>query len=272
MTPHHPRPPRLPAPSRCARPSLLGPGQGGAEPAESILELLSDTPEPGRWRPAPVRAHRGAGASLLMAVGVVAVLIALAWALPAPQPSGMWAWSPLGPEIPAPARPAPPPVEPTPEPSPARIVEVVAEAAEPVPGAVPIPSNAGERVASAPVLHAVAPSPASAFRATQRTPPRGRVATRQADAEVDLVAALIAHEAARMPASAHAGGVDPSLSIAELVGSCRQGDRQQTLACKARICRGYWGRAQACPAREQARAERAERAAARQAPELALRS
>lgn len=272
MTPHRAQPPRLPSPPRRARPSLLGPGQGGAEPAESILELLSDAPAPGQWRPAPVRSARGVGASLLLAVGVVTALIGLAWVLPAPQPSGMWAASSMGPEVPTPGRAAPAPVRPAPAPAPtpARVVDVVVEAAEPPAAAVPIPSAVVEQ--AAPALQAAAPKAPNAAATARRTPPRSRVPTRPSDAEVDLVAALIAHEALRVPASAHAGGIDPSLSIAELVGSCRQGDRQQTLACKARICRGYWGRAQACPAREQGRAERAERAAARQAPELALRS
>jgi hypothetical protein len=247
--------------------------EGGAEPAESILELLSDASEPGHWRSAPVRPARGVGASLLVAAGVVAVLIALAWVLPAPQPTSIWARSSMGTDGSAPERPAPALVErmvaPPSATTPARVVEVLAEAAEPPPAAAPRSYGATESAASAPALHAAAPRVPTAAGAVRRVPPRGPVPTRSNDAEVDLVAALIAHEALRVPASTHAGGTDPSLSIAELVGSCRQGDRQQRLACKARICRGYWGRAQACPAREQGRAERA---AARQAPELALRS
>lgn len=48
-------------------------------------------------------------------------------------------------------------------------------------------------------------------------------------------------------------------NIAQLVSSCRSADRQETLACRWRICKGYWGKAEACPVRDRKAAERAAR-------------
>jgi hypothetical protein len=40
------------------------------------------------------------------------------------------------------------------------------------------------------------------------------------------------------------------LTIADLVQRCRQLGGDEATQCKKRICSGYWGKADACPARK----------------------
>lgn len=123
------------------------------------------------------------------------------------------------------------------------------------PAAAPAPEAANTRPVDKPRAKDRSKGGAGAPAGTASNP---RVAKRR-DSDVDIVAALIAHEDARLAAASRPVAEGPG-SIAELVSACKRSDKQQSLACKARICRGYWGKAEACPAGERARALRAAKA------------
>lgn len=104
----------------------------------------------------------------------------------------------------------------------------------------------------------VAESPAQAAARTVSSS-----STRQ-DSDVDLMAALLDHMAATEPTRAgqatpgvrKAAAAAPSpvaarpTTISGLVASCKQaGDKRAVTECRKRICKGYWGKADACPAR-----------------------
>lgn len=88
-------------------------------------------------------------------------------------------------------------------------------------------------------------------------PPRR--ADKRDDPDVDLLAALMAHVAspassAPKPAGRRGAGSDKAgahedLSIAKLVTRCEAMQGLRAAECRRRICDGYWGKAQACPAR-----------------------
>ena len=67
------------------------------------------------------------------------------------------------------------------------------------------------------------------------------------DPDADLVAAIMARmEPVGAASNAPAG--DRAGTIASLVGDCNaMRDSDSALACRRRICEGYWGKAQACP-------------------------
>lgn len=70
-------------------------------------------------------------------------------------------------------------------------------------------------------------------------------AARNGDADVDLLSALVAH----VDGQGRPINRSPE-TIAELVRRCEaQIDKTEAQACRRRICTGYWGKAQACPAR-----------------------
>jgi len=97
-------------------------------------------------------------------------------------------------------------------------------------------------------------------------------ATRQ-DSDVDLMAALLDHMAATDAGSNAAAATTPGVrkaaiatpsnttraapsnttrptTISGLVASCKDaGDKRAVSECRKRICKGYWGKAEACPAR-----------------------
>lgn len=90
-------------------------------------------------------------------------------------------------------------------------------------------------------------------RARRPTPAAAHAAPR--DPDVEVVAALMGQG----PGTATLHAPPPAVSypsIAGLAATCRGSD-QAALICRHRICRGYWGRADACPAREEAAAARA---------------
>lgn len=78
------------------------------------------------------------------------------------------------------------------------------------------------------------------------------------DADVELLAALMAHPNLTGPVTAskaQQAGVAPEpakqrddSNIATLVQRCAsRPSKQESLACRRRICQGYWGKAEACP-------------------------
>jgi hypothetical protein len=93
---------------------------------------------------------------------------------------------------------------------------------------------------------------------TPKPRPAPRVAGQRRDPDVDLLAALMAHVAVpasspQKPAShrtvrgGEAGGRE-HLSIAQLVQRCEAMQGSKAVECRRRLCEGYWGKAQACPA------------------------
>lgn len=108
------------------------------------------------------------------------------------------------------------------------------------------------RTATAPTVSRPGASPA----------PRTPVATSHPhDTDVDIISALMrsssAGSAPQSPGATAAAASAKSESIASLVNSCSSHSGQEVLACKARICKGYWGKAEACPKRERKAAEKA---------------
>jgi hypothetical protein len=110
--------------------------------------------------------------------------------------------------------------------------------------AVPAAAKASARHGS----HSQTPKPRAAHA----------VARKRDDPDVDLLAALMAHVAApasgpQKPANQTTlrrdKGLAPGeLSIADLVRRCERMQGNEALECRRRICDGYWGKAQACPA------------------------
>jgi DNA segregation ATPase FtsK/SpoIIIE, S-DNA-T family len=130
--------------------------------------------------------------------------------------------------------------------------------------------QAGKPAVDKPQAVAAAAKPAT-------TPARAAPATARRDADVEIVTALMSHidgrpVAARPAAPAQAQAPVPATlpdpagptsmpdNIADLVASCRGGaGTDEALACRWRICKGYWGKAEACPVRDRKAAERAAR-------------
>ena len=122
---------------------------------------------------------------------------------------------------------------------------------------------------SAGVSAAKAASPKSGHGAKEKTSrtdtvAQARPATRSrsstaasADSDVELIAAVIRHvdggqlgaPAAGRTATSKAGReAEGDASIASLVARCKSQGGAEALACRRRICDGYWGKAEACPA------------------------
>ncbi|MFO1339933.1 MAG: hypothetical protein U1F53_17190 [Burkholderiaceae bacterium] len=110
------------------------------------------------------------------------------------------------------------------------------------------PPRAGRHPPSA--RHAVKPSTQAAAR---KQPAAGAA---PADPDAELVAAImarmegsrVASERGSSPVSSERTSSDRSSTIAALVRDCDAlSDTGAALACRRRICDGYWGKAQACP-------------------------
>jgi hypothetical protein len=71
------------------------------------------------------------------------------------------------------------------------------------------------------------------------------------DPDVALVTALMEHSGAEGGARYGAAGVRSPETIAGLVQACNAKPGPEGLRCRREICRGYWGKAEACPAGEQ---------------------
>lgn len=88
----------------------------------------------------------------------------------------------------------------------------------------------------------------SVARRPAASEPATLVASREAD--VDLLAALLAHVARD---DAEALGANEQVTIAQIVRRCEmrgvKDGAAESRECRRRICDGYWGKAEACPAR-----------------------
>lgn len=139
----------------------------------------------------------------------------------------------------------------------------------PVPTAATITAKASETALAPPLAVRLAktptptrakathtrPTPAPPARAASATPAVARSAEPGAaaatkDADIVLLSALLAHVS--RDAQGAPKGSQAQLTIAQIVQRCeaRGGkDTPETRECRRRICDGYWGKAQACPAR-----------------------
>ena len=86
-----------------------------------------------------------------------------------------------------------------------------------------------------------APAPAPAAQPTEAAGPNGK------DADIALLSALLAH-VSRNAQSAPLAAPD-QMTIAQVVQRCEARGGQEARECRRRICEGYWGKADACPAR-----------------------
>lgn len=171
------------------------------------------------------------------------------------------------------ANPAAPPVLAMPSPA-----APAGKAAAPAPAVAkarprPAPERSAKTAAKDPrgARPAVATAPESR-RSTAPVPTAQaspvRVASARRDNDVEILAALMsqiedgapapASRAAAVQAAAPSAGVPDN--IAGLVATCRGNKTEASLACRARICKGYWGKAEACPARDRKAADRAAQA------------
>jgi len=89
-------------------------------------------------------------------------------------------------------------------------------------------------------------------RSTARNKPDTATNAPARDPDAELVAAIMARlESPQAPTGGRAttgATSDRSSTIASLVRDCNaMADSASALACRHRICEGYWGKAQACP-------------------------
>ena len=141
--------------------------------------------------------------------------------------------------------------------------------------AVPSARTAPPVVPSAPARTAArAPrplAPVAEDRSTSPSPPTPRPASKEPalaaagarssggngrDSDVDLIAAMVDHlQGTNKPslptasASTRAGKGERPVTIAKLVRDCKRLGGAEAVQCRRQICDGYWGKAQACPAR-----------------------
>jgi len=81
-----------------------------------------------------------------------------------------------------------------------------------------------------------------------RAGPEAAAAAAGPDPDAELVAAIMARLETRGGSATASRGPDRSNTIAALVRDCQAlPDPADALACRRRICDGYWGQAQACP-------------------------
>lgn len=162
---------------------------------------------------------------------------------------------------------------------PAVVPSVAASAVETIsPAMAPTARPAAEAPVTPPVLAAATPpktdrpktnTPSktsterrslTAERSTKpTTPTKTARSNSRGDTDVEIVTALMTHLEGKPNGTRSARAAErpvPS-NIAELVGSCQSGSTDEALACRARICKGYWGKANACPSRDRKPAERA---------------
>ena len=108
------------------------------------------------------------------------------------------------------------------------------------------PRAAATTNAAAPVV-----ARASVGASNRSIPAVGKMPAGQGpDSDVELLEAMVAHiqgleRAAQSPAVPASSA--RAQSIARLVQECKQLGPEETRACRAQICAGYWGKAEACP-------------------------
>ncbi len=126
--------------------------------------------------------------------------------------------------------------------APTRAAAAVAPSSKPAPR--PQASTSSKPSRSAPPRRTEARRTASAGKAapSTNTAASARPATPPSDdRDVELMAALMSHVGA-LPRNEQA-------TIAGLVANCRTKPRAEADQCRRDICDGYWGKAEACPAR-----------------------
>jgi hypothetical protein len=140
----------------------------------------------------------------------------------------------------------------------ARIENLPDESPPAAPAASPAAESASAPIAKAPPAPSTAPSPPppapkSAVVKPPAAKPRVAAIARPSDAandaDVALLNALLRHMA--RDNAGETASPQTQLTIAQLVHRCdastgRQ-DLAESVACKHRICEGYWGKAEACP-------------------------
>lgn len=244
------------------RPSLVSsPTQAPAARHSLLDQLARSSPAKGgpplRSTPGPRRVARGVLAGLTVAaVGAAAAAAALsgivAWPWPDPPHASAAPPARAVRHLPAPEAAS----------SPAPALAVQAARIEEV-SATPAVSSASTPASELMPARGVPQRGLTAAAGKWTHPPRGRArrptpaAAHAAprDPDVEVVAALMGQG----PGTATLHAPPPAVSypsIAGLAATCRGSD-QAALICRHRICRGYWGRADACPAREEAAAARA---------------
>jgi hypothetical protein len=262
---------------RIQRPSL---GSGSAAPAAAPTASILQTLEGAKAgaTAAPVKRNKLpllAGLSLAAALAAWLVLRPTPVASPDLRVADAKAPAQTA-AVPKPAVPAAPvaPAEPA-APAPAQAVarlEQLPDNATPATAAPTLPAAAAATAATAAAAAAVAPrskpaprpqasasSKPSGSAPPRRTEPRRTASATKAapsaaatasarpaappteDRDVELMAALMSHVGA-LPRNEQA-------TIAGLVANCRTKPRAEADQCRREICDGYWGKAEACPAR-----------------------
>lgn len=263
---------------RLHRPSL-GSSNGAAPvaaPTASILQTLEGTKVGTAAAPAKL-------SKLPLLAGLLVLAAFVAWVVlrPAPVASPELrladAKAPVQPAaLPKPTEPAAPAASasaaaPTPGQAVARL-EQLPDTAAPATAAAPTPPAAAAATAAAAAVAAAAPpgkpsqrqQASASSKPSRSTLPRRAESQRTAsankaappgaatasarpsapaseDRDVELMAALMSHVGA-LPRSEQA-------TIAGLVANCRNKPRAEADQCRREICDGYWGKAEACPAR-----------------------
>lgn len=130
-----------------------------------------------------------------------------------------------------------------------------------LPGARPDVAGAAAAAEAHGAEHVAAAAPAMPRAAVPKKRPSPQRATAQAstgDADVDLLAALMAHVSRdgmtaasfrALPTAQPGAHADSATTIAALVRSCSTLSANAARQCRQRICEGYWGKAEACPAK-----------------------
>lgn len=147
----------------------------------------------------------------------------------------------------APTTAAPATAVPASEAVPAPPAERSAAAAAPAGTARPRPAAHAATRQNAAHRPAGGSSPATASAKAAARPAGNAARAPGNDPDVEILAALMSH------LNANGGAAPPARSpdtIAELVRSCHALAPAEASACQRRICQGYWGKADACPARE----------------------
>jgi hypothetical protein len=102
------------------------------------------------------------------------------------------------------------------------------------------------RTASAKPIKPAAPSAATTTTATATA----KATLRADDPDIELMTALMSHVgASRAGATGAPLPRNQQATIANLVASCRSKTGTEADECRRSICDGYWGKAEACPAR-----------------------
>ena len=251
-----------------AHPSLMGASDSASRagpPSDSGLRMLDTLESSARPKPAVASTAGRRGAWMLL--GLVVVAVALGWWSRAVTPTAGAGDMPAAARLadtrpvdgaPTAAQAAAQPAELTTariENTPASAVGE-AVAATQLALAAPAAPNAAAATPEAPVKPGAKPAakPAATRSTRAAEPPLASPAAavpaaraaKTADADVVLLSALLAHVSRSGQASTLAE--QDQLTIAQIVQRCEARGGEEARECRRRICEGYWGKAEACPA------------------------